>query len=53
VQRVMGVMCLTHRAFGVFVHLALDLALFVELRIFLECSQVLVSYPSGIEPKLA
>jgi hypothetical protein len=49
----MGVMRLTHREFRVLVHLALDLAVFVELRIFLKCSQVLVSYPCGIEPKLA
>jgi hypothetical protein len=41
--KVLGVMCLTHRAFEVFVHLALDLALFVEPRIFPKCGQDLVS----------
>jgi hypothetical protein len=49
----MGILRLTHRAFEVFIHLVLDLALFVQQRVFPKCGQVLVSESCGVEPKLA
>jgi hypothetical protein len=52
VLRTVGVMRLAHRAFEVFDHLDLDLTWFVDLRFFLKCNQVLVSWPHGVEPRL-
>jgi hypothetical protein len=53
VLRTVGVMHLAHIAFEVFDHLDLDLTWLVDLRFFLKCDQVLVSWTRGIEPRLA
>jgi hypothetical protein len=53
VLRTVGVMRLAHRAFEVFDHPDLDLTQFVEQRIFPKCDQILVSWPCGIEHRLA
>jgi hypothetical protein len=46
-------MRLAHRGLKVFDHLDLDLTQFVEQRVFLVCDQVLVTWPRGVEPRLA
>jgi hypothetical protein len=49
----MCVMRLAHRAFEVFDYPDVDLTRFVEQRIFPKCDYVLVSWPHGVEPRLA
>jgi hypothetical protein len=53
VLRTISVMNLVHRAFEVFDDPDLDLARFVELRIFPSCDQFLVTWSRDIEPWLA
>jgi hypothetical protein len=53
VLRTISVMNLVHRAFEVFDDPDLDLARFVELRIFPSCDQFLVPWSRDIEPWLA
>jgi hypothetical protein len=51
--RTVGIMRLAHRAFEVFDHPNLDLTRFVEQSIFLNYDRVLVSWPRGVEARLA
>ncbi len=48
-----SIMCCVHIAFEDFDDPDLDLAQFVELRIFLGCDQFLVTWSHDIEPWLA
>jgi hypothetical protein len=52
VLRIVGVMHFAHRAFEAFTHLTLDLALFVEPRVF-PSVKVWVSWSCGVELELA
>jgi hypothetical protein len=52
-HKIVDIMLQVHRAFKAFSNPDRDLTRFVELEIFPECYQVLVSWPHGIDPWLA
>jgi hypothetical protein len=53
VPKAMSTISRAYSAFEVFDNSNQNLAQFVELRVFHVCDQFLVSWPHGIEPKLA